>query len=368
MTAPLLLVIDDSTLARAALRVTLEGQGYEVVEAEDGARGVQAAAEHAPDLILLDMEMPVMDGAEAMAALRDNPEFRDIPVLVLSSHTDVAAVTAALRAGALDYVTKPFEPTVLVARVSAALRTKATFDDLRRRNAELTAFAWRASHDLKSPLAAIRGMADTITAYEDRLDDETKRNLLTRISAAADQAAGLVEALLALARHAEQKDDGPAVTPDPEAVVRGLVGDLKLEDVELDLSGDWAPAAMPAFEFASVAQNLIDNASFYGRSPDGVLRLTVRSAVSPGGDMLELTVADGGRGVPPDAADRLFDPFFRGNDSRSFNPRSSGIGLAIVRRTLERWGGGVDLVRCDTGACFRMVVPVAAGEGEGGGP
>jgi len=364
MTAPRLLLVDDSAVIRAALRAALEEQGYDVVEADDGGAAVTAAAEHSPDLVLLDMELPVLDGLGVLAALRDNPELRDIPVVVLSGRSETEAVTAALRAGALDYVTKPFDQAALAARVGVALRTKALVDDLRRRNAELTAFAWRASHDLKSPMAVIKGMADTITTYEDRLDVQTKHDLLNRIGTAAEQAATMIEGLLALARHAEQAGDGPALTPDPEAVVRGVIDEARLEDVEIDLAGDWPAVALPASDFGSVVQNLVVNASFYGRSADGRLRLRIHA--EPHDDCVLVTVADQGRGVPLDAAARLFDPFFRGNDSRSFNPRSTGIGLAIVRRTVERWGGTVELAESDVGACFRLNLPMATREGMSG--
>jgi two-component system sensor histidine kinase/response regulator len=361
MTAPRLLLVDDSAVARATLRSALDAVGYDVVEAEDGGAAVTAAAEHNPDLVLLDMELPVLDGMGVLAALRDNPELRDIPVIVLSGLTDTTAVTAALRAGALDYVTKPFDPAAVIARVAGALRTRALVEDLRRRNAELTAFAWRASHDLKTPMAVIKGMADTLTTYEDRLDVKTKHDLLGRIGTAAEQAAGMIEGLLALARHAEQAADGPAFTPDPEAVVRGIVDEARLEEADIELGGRWDAVALPASDFGSVVQNLVVNASFYGRSADGRLRLRIHA--EPDADRLVLTVADQGRGVPLDAAARLFDPFFRGNDSRDFNPRSTGIGLAIVRRTVERWGGSVELAKVEVGACFRLNLPKATREG-----
>ncbi|HEV7887340.1 MAG TPA: hybrid sensor histidine kinase/response regulator [Acidimicrobiales bacterium] len=357
MTAPRLLIADDSPTARAALKAALVEQGYEVLEAEDGKQAVAAAAEHRPDLVLLDLEMPHLGGREVMAALRDDPELRDTPVIVLSTRTDPESVTGALRQGAHDYVGKPFEKGELAARVQGALRTRVELDDLRRRNSELTAFAWRASHDLKSPLAAIRGMADTVIAHE-QLEGEVKRDLLARISAAAEQAATMVEGLLSLSREAESHPAVAARTPDPGAVVRDVVHQAHLPDVAWDSTdAGWAPVALPASDFNSVVQNLVVNASFYGRSDDGVLHLTV--AARSEGRMLVMTVADQGRGVDPATVDRLFEPFVRGVESRKANPRSTGIGLAIVRRTVERWGGRVELVPSDQGARFVLELPLA---------
>jgi signal transduction histidine kinase len=372
VTEPIILVADDSATARATARIVLEEHAFRVLEAEDGETAVRKAAAERPDLILLDLEMPGLHGLhghDVLDALRDDPELRDIPVVILSGRTSEDAVAEALRRGARDYVTKPFERTELLARVAVVLSAKAELDDMRRRNAELTAFAWRASHDLKSPLAAIRGMADTILAYPDRIDEPTRNNLLERISAGADQAATLVESLLALARNAELKTGAVARTADPEAVVRGVIDQARLDKAEWELEvGAWAPIAIPASEFASVVLNLVVNAGFYGRSPDGVLRLCVGGGVEDG--RLVLVFTDQGGGVDPTAAARLFDPFVRGRESRTANPRSTGIGLAIVRRTVERWGGAVDLAEQDDddnrGARFIVAVPVAPTEPVGG--
>lgn len=363
--APLLLVADGSAALRAALRRGLESLGYDVVEADTTDAAMNSAAEHKPDLILLDLDLPPQGGRRVLNDLRDDPELRELPVIVLSRDTSAEAVVDALRAGAADYMTKPPAASELAARVAGALRVKAELDDLRRRNAELTAFAWRASHDLKSPLAAIRGMAETILSYPDRLDESTKNDLLQRIAAAAEQAATLVAGLLALARNAERKPTDTAYTPDPEAVVRGVIDQARLDEAEFDLSaaaGVWAPIAIPASDFASVILNLVVNAGFYGRSADGVLRFAV--AGEQADDMLELSFADQGPGVDPVAAPRLFEPFVRGRDSRDANPRSTGIGLAIVRRTVERWGGRVELAPSETGARFVVAVPVAPAEAE----
>ena len=366
MTAPLVLVADDSAVARATLRAALVGQGYDVVEAEDGEHAVAATADHRPDVILLDIEMPKLDGHQGLDALRDDPELRDIPVIVLSGRTDIEAVTTALRRGAHDYVSKPFEASELTARVASALRVRMELEDLRRRNTELTAFAWRASHDLKSPLAAIKGMAETITAFEDRLDTATKHDLLNRISAAADQAANLVESLLALARNAEAKPAAAALTPDPEAVARGVVDQARLADAEVEFEHeDWGAIAVPASDFASVVQNLVVNAGFYGRSEDGVLRLRVGARRDAGEGRLLLTVADAGAGVDEVTRARLFDPFVRGKESRTANPRSTGIGLAIVRQSVERWGGRVELAPTGAGATFVVSLPLADEEEAG---
>ena len=124
-------------VVRALLRSQLEAEGCAVVEAADGRAAVARAREHQPDLALLDIEMPVLDGLGVLAALRDDPELAGVPVIFITSRTDTADVVAALEAGAHDYLRKPFEPAELIARVRAALRVKAMHDELAAARAQL---------------------------------------------------------------------------------------------------------------------------------------------------------------------------------------------------------------------------------------
>lgn len=119
MKAPLCLVIDDEAQLRRLLRLTLEGQGYRVLEAASGADGLREAAQHPPDVVLLDMGLPDLDGVEVLRRLR---EWSKVPVLILSVRESAEDKVAALDAGADDYVTKPFDSAELFARLRAARR------------------------------------------------------------------------------------------------------------------------------------------------------------------------------------------------------------------------------------------------------
>jgi diguanylate cyclase (GGDEF)-like protein len=132
-----ILVADDSMVVRAVLRRQLETDGHTVVEAVNGAEAIDACREYRPDVILLDVEMPVLDGHATLERLKADPQLKDIPVVFLTGRVDTADVVNGLRLGAHDYLRKPFEANELMARVSAALRTKWLQDELRTRNAEL---------------------------------------------------------------------------------------------------------------------------------------------------------------------------------------------------------------------------------------
>lgn len=135
--APRILLADDSSTVRTIARMELESAGYTVFEAPDGEVALALAIEQQPDTIVLDIEMPVMDGYETVTALKADPRTADIPVVFLTGRTDAADVVRALKLGGHDYVRKPPEAAELLARVRAALRVKTLQDQLRSRADEL---------------------------------------------------------------------------------------------------------------------------------------------------------------------------------------------------------------------------------------
>jgi diguanylate cyclase (GGDEF)-like protein len=135
--AATVLVADDSMVIRAVLRQHLEEEGYRVLEAVNGPNAIEMMRHHRPDMVLLDIEMPGLNGHEVLRKVKADEELQDTPVVFLTGRTGSEQIVAALRAGAQDYLKKPFEPAELLARVGAAVRTKRLQDALRERSAEL---------------------------------------------------------------------------------------------------------------------------------------------------------------------------------------------------------------------------------------
>ena len=133
------LIADDSAVIRAVLRHHLEEEGYQVVVAVDGPGTIEMMRHHQPDMVLLDIVMPGLDGREVLSRVKADEALQDTPVVFLTSRTGSDEIVAALRAGAQDYLKKPFELAELIARVGAAVRTKKLQDALRQRSAELEA-------------------------------------------------------------------------------------------------------------------------------------------------------------------------------------------------------------------------------------
>jgi two-component system cell cycle response regulator len=134
---PTVVVAEDSLVIRAVLVEQLESRGYRVVEAADGEQALAACRRDRPDVVLLDVEMPQLDGHAVLAGVKADPLLADIPVVFVTSRVTTEDVVEGLRLGAHDYLRKPFEPSELLARVHAAVRIKALQDELRLRNAEL---------------------------------------------------------------------------------------------------------------------------------------------------------------------------------------------------------------------------------------
>ncbi|MGY2873546.1 two-component system, cell cycle response regulator [Marmoricola sp. URHA0025 HA25] len=137
MTTARVLIADDSLVIRAVVRSGLEDEGYDVFEAVDGLTALEHCRQDPPDVVLLDVEMPGLDGYEVLRDLKDNVALRDIPVVFLTSRATTTDIVTGLRGGAHDYLKKPFEPAELLARVGSAVHVKKLQDQLQQRNAEL---------------------------------------------------------------------------------------------------------------------------------------------------------------------------------------------------------------------------------------
>ena len=117
-----ILVVEDTEDNRQILRDLLGMAGYDMIEANDGAEGVSQAAAHKPDLILMDIQMPVMDGYEATRRIKANPALRTIPIIVVTSYALSGDEDKARAAGCDDYITKPYSPRALLAKINQHLR------------------------------------------------------------------------------------------------------------------------------------------------------------------------------------------------------------------------------------------------------
>ena len=157
-----ILVVDDQAANLRVVGMLLTRQGYEVITAGSGEEALALYAENPPDLILLDMMMPGMDGFEVMQALRAHDTPLRAPVVFVTAAHDRDLLLRAFEAGVVDYVTKPFLPEELLARVNAHIGLKLTRDRLERVAREREELVNLVAHDLKNPLSSVLFASDIL--------------------------------------------------------------------------------------------------------------------------------------------------------------------------------------------------------------
>jgi signal transduction histidine kinase len=344
-----ILVIDDDDVTRQFVEYVLEGAGYRVSTAADGATGLALAEREQPGVIVSDIMMDGCDGYTILSRLRQHPATASTPVILISAAASTQGFRQGMALGADDYLQKPFSATALLEAVAAQQRKQAVV----RRNAEASLNALRNSlslalpHELNTPLNGIMGCAQIlksdaesltpaeVAAFGDDLVVSSERlyrvivNYLAYVQlemAALDPAA--VEAL----RRHREADGAPAV----ESVARQVAGQLeRSNDLRLDVRSP-APVAMAPSHLTKIATELVHNAFRFSAVGTEVW---VRVGGSTEGSVL--VIEDRGRGMTPDQIRRIgayaqFDRDIHAHEGL-------GLGLAIARRTAELHGGSLEV-------------------------
>lgn len=358
------LVVDDNAENRALAQATLEDDGYDVDLANDGAAGIAAFTTTKPACILLDVQMPGIDGVAACEAIRALPGGDDVAIVFVTAQRDIATFDRALAAGGDDFLTKPFRPAELVVRVQAAMRVrklagertdlydeiKRQRDDLQRLQLQKDQLASFVVHDLKNPVNSIDLQAERLLrdpAATDRTKSVGKairnetRALLRMILDLLDLSRGDEGRLIPthqdipLAAHVEVVFEELQIAAAAAGVT--LVSEIAAETV---LRAD--PSLL-----ARVLANLVENALRH--SPEGGV-VRVSAAGEPEG--LVLRVADSGTGIPEGLRARVFDRF-----ESAGGTRNRGLGLAFCKLAVEAHRGTIWLEDAAPGAVFCMRFP-----------
>jgi len=355
-----ILVVDDQPANLRAVSALLTRHGYSVETAGNGEDALRLADETAPDLLLLDMMMPGMDGFELLSRLKQRPALQRLPAVFLTAAQDRELLLRAFDVGAVDYVTKPFMPEELLARVNAHVGLKLTRDRLERVARERQELVNLVAHDLKNPLSSVLFASDVLR--NNACKPERVPRYLQMIHESAADAIGYIRRYLELqAAHNGHPPAAAAVSL--RQVLAWLVEryELQLESrgMRLSVSGeeDDALVAIDGLVLRQVAENLLSNAMKY--APGSVVELSIRAG-SPG--YRQLRVEDRGPGISPARQRELFKPFTRLSDS---NPDglSSGLGLSLAKQILAGSGGQLWYEdREGGGARFVVELPVAQAE------
>ena len=412
--APEVLIVDDIPDNLRLLSGILWREGFKARPVPSGALALRAAESVPPDLILLDVNMPGMNGYEVCARLKSDPRLRDIPVIFISAAGETDDKLRAFEAGGVDYVTKPFQPAEIVARLRThlamtelrlslqrvneeleervrlrtdqlaanveALRSEmaerqAAEEQVRRLNAELEgrvaertaeleaangeleAFSYSVSHDLRAPLRAIDGFSGLFLERHGAGVGEDGKKLLSVVRKNALKMSRLIEDLLAFSRA------GRAEIARSRVNMRDLAR-ASFEEVVQDPGararidfrvGELPPAEGGPALLKQVWINLLSNAVKFSAKAE-VPSIEVEGTLD--GSAALYTVRDNGAGFDPAYTAKLFGVFQRLHGETEFE--GTGIGLALVQRIVSRHGGRVWAEGAlGKGAAFSFSVPAA---------
>jgi two-component system sensor histidine kinase/response regulator len=339
-----ILVVDDTPVNLSVLSGMLTNQGFKVRKSLNGKGAIASVKAGAPDVILLDVRMPEMDGYEVCQLLRDDPDTRNIPIIFISALDDISSKIKAFESGGVDYITKPFQKEEVLARVENQIHLQRLQrqlmqqnEELVRSNRELEQFAYLVSHDLQQPLQSMMGFAQlVILQYQNKLD-ETANNYLNGIIHAGDRTQRLIQDLLAYAQVGKQNHKFESV--DCNLVLKKVLNNFQTEICKetVNLTRDSLPVVIGnETQLIQLFQNLIGNAIKFIRP--GVLPQVEISATKQDDEWL-FQVRDNGIGMEPQNLDCIFEVFQRLHTSEQYP--GTGIGLAICRKIVEIHGGHI---------------------------
>lgn len=336
-----ILVVDDTQTNREVMARILARRKYQNKLVASGEEALASIAERLPDLILLDISMPGMNGYEVCERLKADERTRDIPVMFISAHDETEDKLRAFHVGGVDYITKPFKIEEVLARVE----TQVILATQRKSIIELSDIKDQllrtVSHDLKNPLHVIMGYSSLLMDGNYATSATDVINMSKAIFNSAERMYTLVTNLLELS----QIEDGAGLQMLPlslsqlckdmmpefevTAQAKGQNLSLNLPQTDVKVNGD-------TMRLGQVISNLVSNAIKY-TPPNGHVSVTITIE----GDKAHVCVEDNGLGIPPEAIPHLFDKFYRVNTLEHRSVEGTGLGLSIVKAIIEQHQGKI---------------------------
>jgi signal transduction histidine kinase len=362
-----ILIVDDDRLNIRILGGILRTEGYVLADADSGEHGMEAYERFQPDLVLLDVMMPGIDGFETCRRLKALHGDNCAPIIFITARNESDDVVTGLTAGGVDYLPKPFKARQVIARIRTHLQNqilaeqqKLLVEQLNAADAAKNRFLGMAAHDLRNPLATIRGFAELLReSTESRItpDDlellngihETSQNMLDLVNDLLDISviesgqlrleprpcilSELIEKCAGLRNGDATRKKTRIVVPETRGGIRVTIDPAKMEQV---------------------VDNLLSNAVKY--SPPGS---TVTVLIHGDGQRCGFAVQDQGPGIPEKERDRLFRDFGRLSVKPTAGEKSVGLGLAICRKIVEAHQGTITAENLPGRGCeFRVALPV----------
>ncbi|MGB2869160.1 MAG: hybrid sensor histidine kinase/response regulator [Bacteroidota bacterium] len=368
---PTILVVDDTEDNLDLLEFALKRKPVKMLRATNGKACLAMAQEHLPDVILLDIQMPEMDGFETLRRLRANRVTSKIPVIFLTAQKkDPSSIETGLEMGADQYLTKPIDTEELLVRTKTLIRLKQMEAELERTKADFMAML---VHDLRSPIMGIKSVIEFFK--EDGIIAGFKPEHMELLNSSHESAVRMLELindLLDLSKYEagnvsleREQVEIPRVV---DKMVRQM--DLQFKQKKVHLVTQYDPSVGAAFADQSkveqVVMNLMSNALKFTKS-EGTVTITVDSYVETsqsgtGGlnHFVRTTVADTGVGIPQSELPLLFDRYKQLSTAKKTKQKGTGLGLAICKLIVEAHGGRITVTsEPGKGTSFSFIVPLA---------
>ncbi|MBO9539909.1 hybrid sensor histidine kinase/response regulator [bacterium] len=351
-----ILVIDDHEDNRVLLKLILESRGFGYLGAASGPEGLAIARQERPDLILLDLQMPGMDGFEVLMALKAHSVTRTIPVIILTAtYLEPKSVERGLSLGADEYLTKPINPDEILVRIRSVIRVREAERELRQLRKD---FSSMLVHDLRSPLEGI-GIALNLLLGQELAE----RDAHQLVQLARDQVldmSRMIEDLMELHR-AEAGLSLASENVNPRHLVADVAAESDLLAQSKGLALSWeAPDDLPLLLgdrriLKRVLTNLVGNALKFTHQGAVAIRITRMP------EALSFEVRDTGPGIPPDELARVFDKYFHIQRRKERPEHGFGLGLAFCKLAVEEHQGTIRVAsEVGKGTVFTVELPLTS--------
>ncbi|WP_425058412.1 Sensor histidine kinase RcsC [Sporomusa carbonis] len=351
---PEILLVDDTPEHIESAVSVLRDNNFKVRIATKGSTALKLLNQRQPDLILLDVYMPEMDGFEICKIIKNDSNYHSIPIIFLTSSNDEDSIKKGFELGAQDYVVKPFNISELLARVHTHIKLKQQTESLLQANRELDSFCYSVSHDLKAPLLSISKLTEYLAAdYSDKLDSDG-RELIANIQEKSKEVINIIDHLLEFSRMSEMEMKIESINL--EQLFREVYGELiKLEPLrQVQFTIHHLPMIHgDPVMIKLLVLNILSNSLKYTRNRKTAM-IEVTSAES--GAEYIISVKDNGAGFDMRYSSRLFNVFQRLHSDNEFE--GSGVGLAISQKILKRHNGKAWITGVvNEGATFYFSLP-----------
>jgi two-component system sensor histidine kinase/response regulator len=337
----LILIVDDNPENLKVLGSILKLNGLSPAFAKNGMKALSSVKNRRPDLILLDIMMPEMDGFEVCRQLKQDSVSQEIPIIFLTAKTEKQDVIQGLELGAVDYVTKPFNSKELMTRVNTHLELKAAKEKLRQAVATKDKFFSIIAHDLANIFNTSLGSSSLLTGVQEQLDDEERKEFLLLIHHSLEKGYNLLKNLLEWSRSQTGRIQVTLATLQLKNMVDQnislLKNNAKAKNITLFSSVDNLSVVADEKMLDTVIRNLLSNAIKF--TPKGG-KVDI-SATKVQENVVEISISDTGVGIEPENLDNLFRIDVSVSTRGTAKEEGTGLGLILCKEFVEKNGGTI---------------------------